>query len=328
MELPCVIAALLRPVLLQLSLAAMARGSLRHARADAMEACFGGAASKVYSYESCCACGNEYGNSSGRSHCWVGPFDLSYCCTFYASDARLLPHLPCWRDADGPKRRVQFELAGREWTLWQKPREPSDTRGVMAHVMWPSAYALAAWVLDKTGTAADAIAGRHVLELGCGLALPSLAAALGGAAKAQGTDIDRDAVQLARRAARANLPEPFFSRFRADVLDFRDAASLATVAENPSGVDTVLISGQLYEGALSVPLLRALQTLCSRQLCMVLMVFWISIEFSQTQIAFLDRMGQVGFKVVDDFACRERGYANPGSMYECYRFEKAPPLWI
>ncbi|CAE7521470.1 unnamed protein product, partial [Symbiodinium necroappetens] len=57
-------------------------------------------------------------------------------------------------------------------------------------------------------------------------------------------------------------------------------------------------------------------------------VFWISIEFSQTQIAFLDRMGQVGFKVVDDFACRERGYANPGSMYECYRFEKAPPLWI
>ncbi|CAE7391961.1 unnamed protein product [Symbiodinium microadriaticum] len=128
----------------------------------------------------------------GRSHCWVGPFDLSYCCTFYASDARLLPHVPCWRDADGPKRRVQFELAGREWTLWQKPREPSDTRGVMAHVMWPSAYALAAWVLDKTGTATDAIEATHVLELGCGLALPSLAAALGGAAKAQGTDIDRD----------------------------------------------------------------------------------------------------------------------------------------
>ena len=137
----------------------MARGSLRHARADAMEACFGGAASKVYTYEACCACGNEYGNSSGRGHCWVGPFDLSYCCTFYASDARLLPHLPCWRNADGPKRRVQFELAGREWTLWQKPREPFDTRGVMAHVMWPSAYALAAWMLDKEGTAADAIVG-------------------------------------------------------------------------------------------------------------------------------------------------------------------------
>ncbi|CAE7798168.1 TMEM43 [Symbiodinium sp. CCMP2592] len=119
---------------------------------------------------------------------------------------------------------------------------------------------------------------------------------------------------------------PLFSRFRADALDFRDAASLATVAAKPPGVDTVLISGQLYEGALSIPLLHALQTLCSRKLCTVLMVFWISIEFSQTQIAFLERMSQVGFKVVDDFACRERGYANPGSMYECYRFEKAPPL--
>ena len=83
-----------------------------------------------------------------------------------------------------------------------------------------------------------------------------------------------DAVQLARRAARANLPEPFFSRFRADVLDFRDAASLATVAEKPPGVDTVLISGQLYEGALSVPLLHALQSLCSRKLCTILMAPW------------------------------------------------------
>eukprot|EP00439_Symbiodinium_sp_Y106_P070499 s2600_g12.t1 len=135
-----------------------------------------------------------------------------------------------------------------------------------------------------------------------------------------------DAVQLARRAARANLPEPFFSRFRADVLDFRDAASLATVAEKPPGVDTVLISGQLYEGALSVPLLHALQTLCSRKLCTILMVFWISIEFSKTQIAFLDRMSQVGFKVVDDFACRERGYANPGCLLPGANEETMPTV--
>jgi predicted nicotinamide N-methyase len=61
--------------------------------------------------------------------------------------------------------------------------------------LWPSARALAAHVATLD------LDGRRVVELGCGLALPSLAAALGGA-DVLATDAASEAVSLARRNGR------------------------------------------------------------------------------------------------------------------------------
>jgi predicted nicotinamide N-methyase len=61
--------------------------------------------------------------------------------------------------------------------------------------LWPSARALAAYVATLD------LDGRRVVELGCGLALPSLAAALGGA-DVLATDASSEAVALARRNGR------------------------------------------------------------------------------------------------------------------------------
>src|SRR3954464_14158078 len=47
------------------------------------------------------------------------------------------------------------------------------------------------------------VAGLHVLELGCGLALPSLAAAVGGA-RVLATDWSPDAIELLSENARRN----------------------------------------------------------------------------------------------------------------------------
>lgn len=66
--------------------------------------------------------------------------------------------------------------------------------------VWPSGVALARHV------AAQEPAGRRVLELGCGLALPSIAAALAGA-RVLATDWAPDAIALVTENARRNGAE-------------------------------------------------------------------------------------------------------------------------
>jgi predicted nicotinamide N-methyase len=63
--------------------------------------------------------------------------------------------------------------------------------------LWPSGLALARHVAGLE------LAGRKVLELGCGLGLPSLAAALRGA-DVLATDWADDAIELLRRNAERN----------------------------------------------------------------------------------------------------------------------------
>jgi predicted nicotinamide N-methyase len=63
--------------------------------------------------------------------------------------------------------------------------------------LWASGEALARAVAERDVT------GQHIVELGCGLALPSLAAALGGA-RVLATDWSPDAIALARENARRN----------------------------------------------------------------------------------------------------------------------------
>jgi len=63
--------------------------------------------------------------------------------------------------------------------------------------LWASGPALAEAVAERD------VAGRRVVELGCGLALPSFAAVLGGA-RALATDWSPDAIELARENARRN----------------------------------------------------------------------------------------------------------------------------
>jgi predicted nicotinamide N-methyase len=90
--------------------------------------------------------------------------------------------------------------------------------------LWPSGVALAKAV------AVASLGGRRILELGCGgLALPSIAAALGGA-HVLATDWSRDAVELAGQNAARNAaqldtlvcswerPEPLIERGPWDVV--------------------------------------------------------------------------------------------------------------
>jgi predicted nicotinamide N-methyase len=98
-------------------------------------------------------------------------------------------------------------------------------------ILWRSGVALAR-ELDS-----EELQGRRVVELGCGLGVPSLAAALGGA-EVIATDGDIDALSLVRRNAEANGVE-----VEAAAVDWADPDEL--VERGP--FDFVLASDVLYE---------------------------------------------------------------------------------
>jgi predicted nicotinamide N-methyase len=100
----------------------------------------------------------------------------------------------------------RIELAGRELALLRPPdaealldEEAFEHEEFLPYwaELWPSGLALARHV------ARLAVSGRRVVELGAGLGLPSLAAALAGA-RVLATDWAPDAVALLERNAAAN----------------------------------------------------------------------------------------------------------------------------
>ena len=108
--------------------------------------------------------------------------------------------------------------------------------------LWPSALALARAV------AADPPAGLRVLELGCGLAVPSIVAALAGAERVLATDWAEDALPFAARNAALNG-----ASLETALLDWREAAA--------ERCDLVLGSDLLYERRNVQPLLELLPQL-------------------------------------------------------------------
>ena len=109
-------------------------------------------------------------------------------------------------------------------------------------VLWRSGVALAREV------ATASLGGLRVVELGCGLGVPSLAAARGGAS-VLATDSAGEALALVRRSARENGVEVATAR-----ADWRTAGELA--ARGP--FDLVLAADVLYEDAAAPALLSLL----------------------------------------------------------------------
>ncbi len=134
----------------------------------------------------------------------------------------------------------RVSLSGRELSLL-RPRDAEALLDEEAFVreeflpywaeLWPSGLALARAVALRN------LRGARVLELGCGLALPSLAAALRGA-DVLASDWSPDAVALAAANAEGNR-----IALRTALSDWADAAPL--LAHAPW--DLVLAADLLYE---------------------------------------------------------------------------------
>jgi len=148
----------------------------------------------------------------------------------------------------------ELELAGRRLAV----RRPPDAEALIDEraferdeflpywaEVWPSGLVLARVV------AALELVGRRVLELGCGLGLPSLAAAAGGA-DVLATDWSADAIELLRRNAARNRLE-----LRAEVARWDEPELM--LGDAPW--DLVLAADVLYERRNADPLLELLPAL-------------------------------------------------------------------
>ena len=152
-----------------------------------------------------------------------------------------------------------LELPGGELTLLQ-PQEsaelPDDREVEWAPmvpywtVLWRSGVALAREVAGMD------LEGRRVLELGCGLGAPSLAAALGGAI-VLATDADAEALELLERNAEAN-----HLTVETEQVEWSEGEDL--VHRGP--FDLVLASDVLYERGSVAELLRLLPRLAPEAL--------------------------------------------------------------
>jgi predicted nicotinamide N-methyase len=130
----------------------------------------------------------------------------------------------------------RIHLAGRELTILRPPdpealisEEAFEREEFLPYwaELWPSGLALAAEVAGLP------LEGRRVLELGCGLGLPSLAAALAGA-DVLATDWSPDAVALLRDNAARNeveLEVEIASWFEPDALAARGPWNLVLAAD-------------------------------------------------------------------------------------------------
>jgi predicted nicotinamide N-methyase len=109
--------------------------------------------------------------------------------------------------------------------------------------LWSSSIALAQYCLEER-----VLTGKTVLELGCGLGLAGISAAMAGGTVTL-TDYEEDALCFARLNAVMNLPPVLLAtNITLKLLDWRDR-------EDPGTFDLVLASDVLYERRNFLPLL-------------------------------------------------------------------------
>jgi predicted nicotinamide N-methyase len=147
-------------------------------------------------------------------------------------------------------------------------------------VLWRSGVALAR-ELDAEA-AGGALRGRRVVELGCGLALPSIAAARAGAA-ALATDADPEAVEMVAQNAALNGVE-----VDAAVVDWTSAAATQALVDR-GPFDLVLAADLMYERPTVARMLSLLPRLAP--------VAWLADPSRPTGAVFLEQALARGWKV-------------------------------
>lgn len=102
---------------------------------------------------------------------------------------------------------IALRLATKITPIWEAVERAALRQGTEPPFWafcWAGGQALARWVLDHR----TVVAGRRVLDLGCGGGVAGIAAARAGAATVTANDIDPLALAMVRRNARLNRVTP------------------------------------------------------------------------------------------------------------------------
>lgn len=121
---------------------------------------------------------------------------------------------------------------------------------------WPGGVALARFLLD----APDVVARRHVVDLGCGSGLVSIAVALAGAGDVLALDVDPLALTATRlNAGLSDVPAHRLRTAPADVHELAAAPDDDPLLRDVLAADVVLAGDLFFEHALAASVLALLR---------------------------------------------------------------------
>eukprot|EP01060_Flectonema_neradi_P014334 TRINITY_DN21027_c0_g1_i1.p1 TRINITY_DN21027_c0_g1~~TRINITY_DN21027_c0_g1_i1.p1 ORF type:complete len:241 (+),score=52.40 TRINITY_DN21027_c0_g1_i1:49-723(+) len=116
--------------------------------------------------------------------------------------------------------------------------------------VWESSMLMAEWIIQNP----DFVKGKTVMELGCGLGLPSIAAALSGAKSVLATDMSQKAISELEQAAAYNATKyPALRTISGGILDWCEADK----SPFPK-VDVIIAADVNYNRAFVKPLTNAI----------------------------------------------------------------------
>ncbi|CAK9067646.1 unnamed protein product [Durusdinium trenchii] len=147
------------------------------------------------SFEMCCFFDGHHG-----ARCWDAQAGYTYerCCSLGSENNER--HIPLWHSRwillelrNGGYLNISQEPTSNEWAAYRDENIPG--------LLWKSAYAMFRWLEALAAPPFQIFRGRRVLELGAGIGLLSIMAALGGAAEVVSTDASWSSVGLIERNA-------------------------------------------------------------------------------------------------------------------------------
>lgn len=155
-----------------------------------------------------------------------------------------------------PSQEFSWAVAGRS-KLTLHLSEAAGTSPGFGHKIWPSAHALVAHLATR-----DDLAGKRVVELGCGVGLVGLGAAALGA---HTVVTDRDAHVLSQAAANAELNQSTLDKAGGSAvtfrLDWRNGAALQKLLHLHGPFDLIVASDVLYSASMFPSLLQTIDGL-------------------------------------------------------------------
>ena len=152
-----------------------------------------------------------------------------------------------------------LHVADEPYGLWEAAEDRSGARGTPPPFWafpWPGGAALARYLLDVPAL----VAGRRVLDVGCGSGLVSLAAVRAGAAHALALDLDPLALTATRlNAALNDVPPRRLRTAPADVLVLASAPDDDPLLTGLLAADVVLAGDLFFERTLAAAMLALLR---------------------------------------------------------------------